>query len=95
LNGATQESDARASGDLLNDGAHAYTYDAEGKIKTVDATNAYVYDGEAHRVKKLVGENTRFIYGIGGQLIAEFDGSSGSLKKEYVYGGATLITIEQ
>ena len=55
---------------------------------------AYTYDGEEHRVKKLVGENTRFIYGIGGQLIAEFDGATGNLKKEYVYGGATLITIE-
>jgi len=42
-------------------------------------------------VRKLVGENTRFIYGIGGQLIAEFDGSTGNLKKEYVEGGATLI----
>src|SRR5262249_40140018 len=46
------------------------------------------------RVRKLVGENTRFVYGIGGELIAEFDSSSGSLKKEYVYGGATAITIE-
>jgi RHS repeat-associated protein len=27
-------------------------------------------------------------------LIAEFDGSTGNLKKEYLYGGATLITIE-
>jgi RHS repeat-associated protein len=83
-----------SAGNLLNDGIHAYTYDAEGKIKTVDAATAYVYDGEGHRVRKYVGENTRFIYGIGGQLIAEFDGSTGNLKKEYVYGGATLITIE-
>jgi hypothetical protein len=41
-----------------------------------------------------VGENTRFVYGLGGQLIAEFDGSTGNLKREYLYGGATLITIE-
>jgi RHS repeat-associated protein len=27
-------------------------------------------------------------------LIAEFDGATGNLKKEYLYGGATLITIE-
>jgi RHS repeat-associated protein len=45
-------------------------------------------------VRKLVGENKRFVYGIGGELIAEFDASSGSLKKEYVYGGASPITIE-
>jgi RHS repeat-associated protein len=83
-----------ASGNLLNDGNHTYTFDAEGKILKVDGTTAYAYDGEGHRVRKLVGENTRFVYGIGGQLVAEFDGSNGNLKKEYVYGGATLITIE-
>ena len=83
-----------SSGNLLNDGNHVYTYDAENKISKVDNVSAYVYDGEGHRVRKLVGENTRFIYGIGGQLIMEFDGSSGNLKKEYVYGGGTLATIE-
>ena len=60
----------------------------------MDGATSYVYDGEAKRVKKLVGENTRFIYGIGGQLIAEYDGSSGNLKKEYVAGGGSMITIE-
>jgi uncharacterized protein RhaS with RHS repeats len=41
-------------------------------------------------VKKLVGESTRFIYGIGGQLVAEYDSSSGNLKKEYLAGGITI-----
>ena len=54
---------------------------------------AYVYDGEGQRVRKLLGENTRFVYGMGGQLIMEFAGSSGSLTKEYVYGGGSLATI--
>jgi RHS repeat-associated protein len=53
-----------------------------------------VYDGEGQRVRKLVGENTRFVYGLGGELIAEFDGSSGNLRKEYIIGGGSLITIE-
>jgi len=83
-----------AAGNLLNDTVHAYTYDAENKISKVDNVAAYVYDGEGHRVRKLVGENTRFVYGIGGQLLAEFDGGTGALKKEYVYGGGSLITIE-
>ncbi len=39
-----------------------------------------------------MGENTRFVYGLGGELIAEFDGTNGALKKEYVSGG--LATIE-
>jgi RHS repeat-associated protein len=79
-----------ASGNLLNDGVNAFSYDAEGHIKTVNATTAYVYDGGGARVKKLVGENTRFVYGINGELIAEFDGSTGSLKKEYISGGITI-----
>src|ERR1041385_4000664 len=83
-----------ANGNLTNDTIHAYTFDAENQIKTVAAVNAYTYDGEGQRVRKFVGENTRFVYGLGGQLIAEFDGSTGNLKKEYLYGGATLITIE-
>ena len=79
-----------AAGNLLNDTVHSYTYDAENKISKVDNVTAYVYDGAGQRVRKLVGENTRFVYGIGGELIAEFDGATGNLKKEYVYGGATL-----
>src|SRR6185369_628991 len=43
----------------------------------------------------LLGENLRFIYGIGGDLMAEFDGTSGALKKEYIYGATGLIaTVE-
>jgi len=83
-----------AAGNLLNDGIHAYTFDAENKIKTVDGVTAYVYDGGGRRVRKLIGENLRMVYGIGGQLVAEFDGSNGALKKEYVYGGGTMVTIE-
>jgi len=82
------------SGNLTNDTLHAYTFDAENKISKVDAVSAYVYNGEGQRVRKLLGENLRFIYDIDGKQIAEFDGSTGNLKKEYVQGGATLITIE-
>ena len=91
VNGASYDS----AGNLLNDGSHAYTYSAENKIAKVDNVSAYVYDGEGQRVRKLVSENLRFIYGIGSQLIAEFSGSTGSLQKEYVYGASGLLaTIE-
>ena len=74
---------------------HAYTFDAENKILKVDTLSAYIYDGEGQRVRKLVGENLRFIYGIGGQEIAEFSGASGALQKEYIYGASGLLaTIE-
>ena len=35
-----------AAGNLLNDGSHSYTYDAENKIAKVDTVSAYIYDGE-------------------------------------------------
>lgn len=83
------------AGNLLNDGVHSYTYDAENKISKVDGVSAYVYDGNGQRVRKLVGENVRFVYGLSGQLIAEYSGSTGALTKEYIYGPTGLLaTIE-
>ena len=84
-----------AVGNLTNDTIHSYTFDAENKVSKVDNVSAYVYDGEGQRVRKLVGENLRFIYDMHGQQVAEFDGSSGVLKKEYVYGASGLVaTVE-
>lgn len=84
-----------SAGNLLNDGVHTYTYDGENKISKVDNVSAYIYDGEGQRVRKLVGENLRLVYGIGGQQLAEFDGANGTLKKEYIYGASGLVaTIE-
>jgi RHS repeat-associated protein len=83
------------AGNLLNDTFHTYTYDAYNKVSKVDGNSAYVYDGAGQRVRKLVGENVRFVYGISGELVAEFSGTSGALLKEYVYGPSGLIaTIE-
>ena len=45
-------------------------------------------------MRKLVGENTRFIYGIGGALIGEFSGSTGNLLKEYVSGGGMMAVVD-
>jgi RHS repeat-associated protein len=82
-----------SAGNLTDDTVHDYTFDAENKILKVDTVTAYRYDGEGQRVRKLVGENTRFIYGVAGSLVAEYDGSSGSLTKEYVNGGGLQATI--
>ena len=84
-----------AAGNVTNDGLHSYAFDAENKIVKLDNVQAYVYDGEGKRVRKLVGENTRFVYGIGGELLAEYNGASGAIEKEYVYGASGLTaTIE-
>jgi RHS repeat-associated protein len=64
-------------------------------VNKVNNVSSYVYDGEGQRVRKLVNENLRFIYGIGGHLVSEFSGATGALQKEYVYGASGLVaTIE-
>ena len=82
-----------AAGNLTADPSHAYTYDAENKILKLDTVLAYAYDGEGKRVRKYVGENTRFVYGIGGELLAEYNGSTGSITKEYLYGASGLTAV--
>ena len=55
---------------------------------------SYDYDGEGHRVRSSAN-NLLMVYGISGQLLAEFDNTSGALKKEYIYGvNGLLATIE-
>jgi hypothetical protein len=46
-----------SAGNLTNDTIHAYAFDGNEKIKSVDSTTSYTYDGEGKRVRKLVGES--------------------------------------
>jgi len=69
------------------------TFDAENKILKLDTVLAYAYDGEGKRVRKYVGENTRFVYGIGGELLAEYNGSTNAITKEYLYGASGLTAV--
>jgi RHS repeat-associated protein len=78
-----------ASGNLLNDGTHSYTYDAESRIIKVDGggTAAYVYDAEGRRVQKRTASGTvNYVYDIAGQQVAEVN-SSGTLNRAEVYAG--------
>lgn len=79
-----------SAGNVIVDPSHSYTFDAENKILKLDTVLAYAYDGEGKRVRKFVGENTRFVYGIGGELLAEYNGSTGAITKEYINGASGL-----
>jgi RHS repeat-associated protein len=60
------------SGDLLTDGSHNYAYDAEGRIKSVDATAAtYFYDADGKRGLKTAGASTTEYVNITGEPLAE------------------------
>src|SRR5205085_5039352 len=58
----------------------------------------YVYDADGKRVRRIVGGvETWLIYGIEGELVAEYpvNGAAASPKKDYGYsGGKLLITAE-
>jgi RHS repeat-associated protein len=76
------------------------TYDAENRIKTAtntsNITSTYVYDGDGHRIKRIVGNTETWqIYGLGDELVAEYSANTaaGSPQNEYGYrNGELLIT---
>jgi RHS repeat-associated protein len=83
-----------AAGNMTLDGTMSFGYDAENRLITVNGVTGYRYDGEGKRVRKLIGEQTRFIYGMSGALVAEYDGTSGGWKKQYISGGGMTAQIE-
>jgi RHS repeat-associated protein len=92
------------AGNLKHDtytGQGVRTYDGENRMKQAWANNqwqTYAYDGEGKRVKRNAnGTETWQVYGIGGELIAEYAQNApySSPQKEYGYrNGQLLITTE-
>jgi len=90
------------AGNLDNDtfsGGGTRTYDAENRVIAAQESNStYSYDGDGHRVKRVVGGvETWQVYGVGGELIAEYAGNAAASnpQKEYGYrNGQLLITAE-
>ena len=96
-----------AAGNLTTD-----TYSGWGVTRVYDAENrmlsetqagtvvagSYAYDADGHRVKRTVGGTTTWqVYGLGGELLAEYPANSpaSSPQKEYGYrNGELLITAE-
>ena len=80
-------------------GEGARTFDAENRIKQAWAYNqwqTYGYDGDGERIRRQVnGVETWQVYGISGELIAEYSANAAvsAPKKEYGYrAGELLIT---
>lgn len=82
-----------AAGNLTNDGAHLYTYDAENRIVSVDAgsTATYAYDQSNQRFRKTAGSAVTHYIWHGSQVIAEHNGNTGASMADYVYSGTRLI----
>jgi RHS repeat-associated protein len=95
-----------ANGNLTNDTYTSYgsrTFDGENRMVTAwDSSgqqSIYTYDGNGRRVRRKVGAQAEVwqVYGMGGELMAEYSASAAatSPQKEYGYrGGELLITAQ-
>lgn len=90
-----------AAGNLTKDtytGHGNRSYDAENRMTASAGISpaVYFYDGDGRRVKRIVGSTETWqVYGIGGELIAEYaaNSSPATPQKEYGYrNGQLLVT---
>jgi RHS repeat-associated protein len=82
-----------ANGNLTNDGAHSYSYDAENRVVNLDSgsTASYGYDHQNRRIKKVAGGATRHYVWEGAQVLAEYNGLTGGVLIQYYYAHTRLI----
>jgi RHS repeat-associated protein len=85
-----------AAGNLLNDGQHSYTYDAENRIIAVDGgqTATYNYDAAGSRIQKVNtgGTSASYLHDLSGHVITELDGTGAWTRGEVYAGGRHLGT---
>jgi RHS repeat-associated protein len=77
-----------ANGNMLSDGAHAYLYDYENRLISVDggATAAYLYDALGRRIEKQLSSGVIEYFYDGQNLIEERTNGGNSVIASYVYG---------
>ena len=75
-----------AAGNVINDGTHTYTYDAENRMITVDSSaQAYFYDAFGRQIQTIYGGNTYSrIFGLNGRAEVQFSGNTWMLSELYV-----------
>jgi RHS repeat-associated protein len=88
-----------AVGNLINDCGRTRVYDGNNKmISAFDAgvPTSYRYNADGQRTIKTVGTvSTWYIYGMSGELVAEYpvNGAVASPQKEYGYRGAQMLMV--
>ena len=81
-----------AAGNLLADGSHTYTFDAENRITQVDggSTAAYTYDAEGRRMAKKIGSATTEYISFNGDVIAEYN-LGDQVWSDYIFAGGRRL----
>ena len=96
-------------GNLINDtwtnpnAGGAMEYDADNHMTSVvNGSHKYRYNADGKRVKRIIAAQGEFwmVYGIGGELVAEYNASTGipaqtSPGKEYGYRGGQMVVIAE
>lgn len=87
-----------ANGNLLGDGNHTYSYDAENRIVAVDpnltpATAVYVYDANGNRVRKTTPSTALdYVNDLSGRTVAEINNAGAWNRLEVFVSGRHLAT---
>jgi RHS repeat-associated protein len=71
-----------AAGNMINDGNHSYTYDAENRLISVDggSTASYTYDALGRRVERVVGTTwTDYVYDLSANVVSEVNNVCASI----------------
>ena len=80
----------------------AYSYDARGRMASVSSNGtqlvANLYDHAGRRVSRAQGSGigaltVHYLFDDAGQLLAEHDGSTGALLREYIWLGGMLVAM--
>jgi RHS repeat-associated protein len=85
------------AGNLLNDGTHSYSYDAEDQLISVDNGNTatYIYDGNGRRVSKTTASGTvNYLYDLTGRQVTEVAGGTSTTNRSEVFASDRHLATE-
>jgi RHS repeat-associated protein len=91
-----------AAGNITSDpnSGETMTYDAENRLRTATKGGGgnYIYNADGNRVRRITaGQETWYVYGCGGELLAEYaaNGAPSAPRKEYGYRGGQLLIVAE
>lgn len=85
-----------AAGNMMNDGFHSYTYDADGNLTAVDggSTGQYTYDALNQKVRWQVGDGVEeVVFNAQGKSISLWGGGGVQMAESHIYADNQQIAF--